>query len=96
LALLVTRGGPTMLVYRKDLAYKPRLAMALFTSPPFPMLVALTQVALDDGSMKPNVAAALVGAGALSVLIFPVVAIGIYRSTEAPREPSGESDVAAR
>jgi hypothetical protein len=39
--------------------------------------------------MTPVTAAALVCAGLLSVLIFPVIALGLLRSAPAPRGPTG-------
>jgi hypothetical protein len=44
-----------------------------------PLLVALSEIGLQSGIMLPQNAAALVGAGVLSVLVFPAVAVGIDR-----------------
>jgi hypothetical protein len=43
------------------------------------LLVALTTIGLQNGSMLPENAAALVGAGVLSVLVFPAAAVAIDR-----------------
>jgi Kef-type K+ transport system membrane component KefB len=88
---LVVRAGPAMVIFHKELTPRMRVSFGLLTSTTLPLLVALTTIATDDGSMQPDVAAALVGAGALSMLIFPVVAIGIYRGT-----PEGQAAAAAR
>jgi Kef-type K+ transport system membrane component KefB len=80
LTLLVVRGGPVLLIHRRDLVVRERASLALLASTTLPLLVALTSVAVDDGSMTSSNATALVGAGALSVLVFPVVALALYRS----------------
>jgi hypothetical protein len=49
-------------------------------------VVAVTQIGLDTGRMKPENAAALVGAAMLSVLIFPYTALSSLRRH--PEEPS--------
>jgi hypothetical protein len=52
-------------------------------------LVALTEIGLQNGSMLPENAAALVGAGVLSVAIFPALAVRLQpRALEAEREAS--------
>jgi hypothetical protein len=40
-----------------------------------PLVVVITTIGVDSGRMKPANAAALVGAGMLSVLVFPLVAL---------------------
>ena len=49
--------------------------------------MALAAVRLDSGEMLPENAASLVGAGVLSVMIFPGVAVALNR-TSAPSEMS--------
>ena len=75
--LLVVRGLPALLVYRRALAPTQRTQMVFITATTLPMLVALAQIGLDNGTMLPENAAALVGAGVLSVLVFPAVAVAI-------------------
>jgi hypothetical protein len=41
--------------------------------------VALSEIGLENGSMLPENAAALVGAGVLSVLVFPAAAVFLHR-----------------
>ena len=57
----------------------------LLSATTLPLLVALTQIGLSTGTMKPENAAALVGAGVLSVLCFPLIATAIHRP-----EPTSE------
>jgi Kef-type K+ transport system membrane component KefB len=73
--LLVVRGLAVLVVYRRALTGAERVQMALLTATTLPLLVALTLVGLRNGTMRPENAAALVGAGVASVLLFPAVAV---------------------
>ncbi len=77
--LLVVRGLPSMLVYLRLLPTVQRLEMTFITATTLPLLIALAEIGLRDGTMLPSNAAAIVGAGALSVLIFPMAAAGLHR-----------------
>jgi hypothetical protein len=57
--------------------------LALFSATALPLLVALAEIGMESGNMLAENAAALVGAGALSVLVFPLLALkGIQREPE--------------
>jgi Kef-type K+ transport system membrane component KefB len=77
--LLVVRGLPTLLVYRSALPRPQRFELVFLLATALPLLVALSEIGLQSGIMLPQNAAALVGAGVLSVLVFPAVAVGIDR-----------------
>ena len=79
--LLAVRGAPALLVYRKTLALRQRFEMMFLTATALPLLVALSEIGIDSGVMLPQNAAALVGAGVLSVAVFPLVAIRVHRPT---------------
>ncbi len=68
--LLVVRGLPVLVVYRHALAWRERTQLMLCTATTLPLIVALTQIGLNSGTMLPENAAALVGAG-VPVLLFP-------------------------
>ncbi len=68
---LLTRGLPAMLLYRGRLPAGDRTSLALFSAAALPLLVAITQIGLDTHTMRTEVAVALVGAGMLSVLVYP-------------------------
>ena len=78
--LLVVRGLPSLLIYRHDLERRQRLEMTFITATSLPLLIALADIGEQDGVMLPATAAALVGAGVLSVLVFPLAAVGLHRS----------------
>jgi Kef-type K+ transport system membrane component KefB len=77
--LIVVRGLPSLLVYRRALAPVQRLEMTFITATSLPLLIALAAVGEQDGVMLPATAASLIGAGVLSVLVFPLVAVGLHR-----------------
>jgi Kef-type K+ transport system membrane component KefB len=91
--LLVVRGLPAVLVYLRVLPLTQRLELTFITATTMPLLVAIAEIGLHDGVMLPANAAALVGAGVLSVLFFPAVAAALHRRGRPARtgatEPAG-------
>jgi Kef-type K+ transport system membrane component KefB len=81
---LAVRGLPALLFYRRDLPRRGRVQLMLLTATALPLLVALATIGLESGKMLPENAAALVGAGVLSVIVFPAVAISLGRSEARP------------
>jgi Kef-type K+ transport system membrane component KefB len=71
---LVARGTPALLLYRRDLPRRQRAPLALFSATALPLVVVITTIGVAEGRMRPVNAAALVGAGMLSVLLYPMVA----------------------
>jgi len=80
LLLLLIRGLPSLLIYRRVLPLRQRAEMTFITATAMPLLVALAEIGLRDGKMLPSNAAALVGAGVLSVLVFPAVATALAKA----------------
>jgi len=93
LLMLVVRGLPTLLVYRSSLPRPRRLELVFIVSTALPLLVALSEIGLESGHMLPENAAALVGAGALSVLVYPTIAVLIDRRITKTRDALGESQL---
>jgi Kef-type K+ transport system membrane component KefB len=81
--LLLVRGAPAFVIYRRSLARRERFEMVFMSATSLPLLVALSQIGLANGTMLPENAAALVGAGVLSVLVYPAIALAIRRSEPA-------------
>jgi Kef-type K+ transport system membrane component KefB len=86
--MLVVRGGPVLLVYRGVLSARERVQTALVSATALPVLVALTEIGLRSGTMLPENAAALVGAGVVTVLLFPAAVVALDR-----RAPGGPAQV---
>jgi Kef-type K+ transport system membrane component KefB len=72
---LVVRGTPALLLYRRVLDARERRALAFFSSTQLPLVVAITDLAVSSGHMRPSTAAALVGGAALSTLVYPILAV---------------------
>jgi Kef-type K+ transport system membrane component KefB len=92
LLLLVVRGVPTFL-YRGVLDLRERSLLALFSATSLPLIVVITELGKATGRMLPETAAALVGAGILSVLLFPLLALtlrGDRVAAKVPRDDDSE------
>ena len=89
--LLLARGLPALFVYRRALPRLRRVQLMFITATTLPLLVALSEIGLRNGTMLPQNAAALVGAGVLSVLVYPTVAVRLGQRAPATlaSRPSG-------
>ncbi|HEY5193581.1 MAG TPA: cation:proton antiporter [Solirubrobacteraceae bacterium] len=90
---LVVRGTPALLLYRRVLDTRERIALALMSSTQLPLVLAITALATSGGHMRPATAAALVGAAVLSTLVFPFLALRLRGDIKAqePQQPMGTS-----
>lgn len=89
--IAVIRGVPAFVIFRRDVQGNEAVRLALYTATGLPIIVAVTQIGLATGVMLPENAAALVGAGVLSVLLFPLAAELIDRRA---RTAASEADPA--
>ncbi|MET0909829.1 MAG: cation:proton antiporter [Ilumatobacteraceae bacterium] len=78
---VVVRGLPALL-YRRDLVPRDVVALGLLQAAALPLLVVITTIGVDSGQMRTDNAAGLVGAGLLSVIILPIIALAIR-----PKDP---------
>jgi Kef-type K+ transport system membrane component KefB len=76
----VVRGTPALLLYRRVLDGRERQALAWFTSTQLPLVLAITTVAQETGHMRSSTAASLIGAAALSTLIYPLMGLRARRA----------------
>ncbi|MEA2715855.1 MAG: hypothetical protein QOI99_172, partial [Actinomycetota bacterium] len=74
LALLVVRALPAAL-YASTVGRRQAVAAGLLQATSLPFLVTATAIGVTLGEIKPVTAAALVSAGLLSVVVFPLVAV---------------------
>ncbi|MFF2508085.1 cation:proton antiporter [Streptomyces sp. NPDC058067] len=86
LLFLVVRGLPAYVLAPRDLTPLSRRALSLYTSTCLPLVVAITTIGLDDGALGKGEAAALVGAAMISVLVFPLLGMGV-RAREQKKQP---------
>ena len=87
LALLVARGVPALLGLRAN-GPRATLALGLLQATSLPFIVAATQIGVALGKITPVTAAALVCAGLLSVLIFPLLALANLRRMAPAQAPA--------
>jgi len=89
LALLLARGLPAAL-YGPMVGNRSSLAAALLQATSLPFIVAATGIGMDLGILSPADGAAMVVAGLLSVVLFPLGALTILRGKSvAPDDPDG-------
>jgi Kef-type K+ transport system membrane component KefB len=79
--MLLARGVVQYFLYRRALPdRRERARFSLLVATGLPIIVAVTSIEVDAGLMLATNAAALVGAGALSVLIFPLLGNWLTRN----------------
>ena len=79
-ALLAARGLPALL-YRRLVGPRLTAVAALLQATSLPFLVAAAQIGMQLGLLTKGTGAALIAAGLLSVLIFPLAALSLLRAT---------------
>lgn len=77
--LLAVRGLPALL-YRGSIGGRRTAVAALLQSTSLPFIVAAAQIGMELGTISAATGAALVGAGILSVLLFPLAALTVLKS----------------
>jgi Kef-type K+ transport system membrane component KefB len=85
-ALLVVRSLPALL-FRNDLGGRGVAVAALLQATSLPFIVAATQIGLELDAISERTASALVGAGLLSVIVFPLTALALLQRREPQPEP---------
>jgi Kef-type K+ transport system membrane component KefB len=90
--LLVARGIPALLLYRRVLDARDRVALAFFSATALPLVVGITTIATAEGHMRSSTAAALVGAAILSTLAFPFVGLALRRPVGVRTAIAGSAD----
>lgn len=79
--LLLVRGVPQFFIYWREFPRaRERIEFALFAATALPIVVAVTTIEVNAGVMLSANAAALVGAAAVSVLVFPLVGSLVNKS----------------
>jgi Kef-type K+ transport system membrane component KefB len=84
-ALLAARGVPA-LVYKSVATRRQMLATALLHATSLGFLVVAGQIGVQLELLRPAVYAALVAAGLLSVVLFPLTALTVLRTAEVERD----------
>jgi Kef-type K+ transport system membrane component KefB len=72
---LFTRGLPTWVFFRGVVTKVEARTLAVFSATGLPIIVVITTLGVSEHRMKPQNAAALVAAGMLSVLVYPLIGL---------------------
>jgi Kef-type K+ transport system membrane component KefB len=86
LGLLVVVRGASSLLWLRELGPRETLSLGLFGATGLPLIVAIAGIGIDRGAMAVDVGASLIGAGMISVLVFPLVATA-FSDRRAVAEP---------
>ncbi|MFW0772962.1 cation:proton antiporter [Paenarthrobacter nitroguajacolicus] len=81
--LLIIRGLPSLLAAPPGSSRADKSALVLFGATGLPIIVAVTTIGREHGLITSGTSSALIGAGMLSVLLFPLLALRQLRRAEA-------------
>jgi len=84
LMLLFAARSVPIVFYRYELAKEDRVPFVFYSATSLPLLIAIAEIGVQTGRMLPDNAAALVGAGMLSILLFPITALISRRNVTIP------------
>ena len=80
-ALLIARGVPAV-IYVRSIGRRSSVVAGLLQATSLPFIVTATTIGVAVGAVRPVTAAALVAAGLLSVVLFPLIALAIATPAE--------------
>jgi Kef-type K+ transport system membrane component KefB len=90
------RGLPALLIARRALDLRSRLALGFLSATELPLVIAIAEIGVQSGQLKPETAASLVGAGMVSVLLFPLTALTLRRMATPRPDPRAEVQTAPK
>ena len=88
-ALLIVRGAPAAL-YAHTLSKRGAVAAGLLQATSLPVIVTAASIGVAIHAIAPVTASALVAAGLMSVLAFPLIALGVIRAGRTQTQPLTE------
>jgi len=86
---LFTRSLPTWVFFRGVVTKVEARTLAVLSATGLPIIVVITTLGVDEHRMKPQNAAALVAAGMLSVLVYPLIGLRWLGTRSAAEEGPG-------
>jgi Kef-type K+ transport system membrane component KefB len=86
LALFVVVRGTSALLWLRELGPRQTVSLAIFSATGLPLIVAIVGIGIDRGAIAADVGTSLIGAGMISVLVFPLLATSLAGRRE-PGEP---------
>ena len=79
LALFVVVRGTPSLLWLRELGPRRTLSLALCAATGLPLIVAIVGIGTERGAIGRDVGTSVIGAGMISVLVLPLLAIAIAR-----------------
>ena len=77
LALLLVTRGASALLWLRELGARSTASLALFAATGLPLIVAIVGIGTSRGAISKSVGASLIGAGMVSVLVYPLLAMRV-------------------
>jgi hypothetical protein len=95
LALLLLARGVPVILYRNEVPDRlERRALAFFSATGLPLIVVITTLGVEADQMRASTAAALVGAGMVSIIAFPLIGKALLdRSAAGSLDPGAAAPV---
>jgi Kef-type K+ transport system membrane component KefB len=81
----VVRGLPPLLIPHRDLDIRSRFALGFLSATELPLVIAICEIGVKSGRLTEQTAASLIGAGMLSVLLFPITALTLRKVAAPPK-----------
>ncbi len=92
----LTRGLPTWAFFRSVLGRFEARSIAVLSATGLPLIVVITTLGVDEHRMRPQNAAALVAAGMLSVLLYPLIGMRLLAGQGRPGAAPGRPGTPGR
>jgi Kef-type K+ transport system membrane component KefB len=89
LALFLATRGAAAALWLRELGGRRTGSLALFSATALPLVVAIVTVGTERGAVSASVGASLIGAGMISVLLYPLIASALI-----PGDADGPEEVA--
>jgi Kef-type K+ transport system membrane component KefB len=74
LGLLLVVRGASALLWLRELGGRSTLSLSLFGATGLPLIAAIVTIGASHGAVAPDIGASLIGAGMISVLVYPLLA----------------------
>jgi Kef-type K+ transport system membrane component KefB len=84
LTLFVVVRGTSALLWFRELGARRTLSLALCAATGLPLIVAIVGIGTDRGAIAADVGTSLIGAGMISVLVFPLLATAVASRESSP------------
>src|SRR5262249_21719204 len=88
LSLLLVVRGASSLLWSRRLDRRSTASLALFAATGLPLIVAMVGIGMDRGAIGSQASASLIGAGMLSVLLFPLMGVRVAPAATEPTTPA--------